>query len=59
MKNGAFRVWGWKTKISCHTAVVQARVRDDDVLDDTLPHVVLQENVPEVGVCSVRRGSVP
>ena len=55
MNNSAFRVWGWKTKISCHTAVVRDRVRHDDIL----PHVVLQQNVPKVGVCSVRRGSVP
>ena len=61
MKNHVFRVWGWKTKISFPTAVVRDRVRDDDVLDDTctLPHVVLQQNVLEVGVCSVRPGSVP
>ena len=37
MKNSPFRVWGWKTKISCHTAVVRDRVTDDDVFDDALP----------------------
>ena len=55
----AFRIWGWKTKISCHTAVLRDRVRDNDVFDDALDHVVLQQNVSEVGACSVRRANVP
>ena len=86
VKNGAFRIWGCKTKlISYHTAVVRDRVRDDHVFDDVgtvccqqvkcaerrhvfgetcgrryaLCHAVLQQNVPEVGACSVGPASVP
>ena len=74
VKNGAFRVWGCKTKISCHKAMVRDRVRDGrrssvlkDVMSlkkrvggttDCVMYAVLQQNVPEVGVCSVRRASV-